>query len=425
MHGRPLRTVLLMALVLVLAGLAKAQQKPFTLEQVQGLVRDGIGDETGAKLITQRGIDFAPAEDFLQTLKAAGANDAFLQALRTAKPPQAEGAGATKPLTQIQVLSLVSGEVPNHRVATLVQERGIDFEPGNVFFTELRLAGGDDELINALKNANVTKSESIDQALLTRQTEVREHTARGAELLKKKQYADAEAEYRAAIQLDPQNADLHNSLGITLGRKGDWDGQIAEEREALRLNPNNDRAHVGLGVALSQKDDQEGAMAEYREALRLNPNNDQAHINLGNRLSHKKDWDGAIAEYREAIRLNPNNDVAHLSLGVALSQKDDQDGAITEYREAIRLNPSNEQAHINLGNRLSHKDDWNGAIAEYGEAVRLNSGNHAAHYNLGMAYEHQGNRQAALQEYRTAYELSPKNATYQKAFERLNTPGSL
>jgi len=46
---------------------------PFTQEQVSNMVRDGFGDQSGAKLIEQRGIDFAPAEDFLQTLKAAGA----------------------------------------------------------------------------------------------------------------------------------------------------------------------------------------------------------------------------------------------------------------------------------------------------------------------------------------------------------------
>ena len=36
--------------------------KPFTQEQVSNMVRDGFGDESGAKLIEQRGIDFAPAE---------------------------------------------------------------------------------------------------------------------------------------------------------------------------------------------------------------------------------------------------------------------------------------------------------------------------------------------------------------------------
>ncbi|HMD86252.1 MAG TPA: hypothetical protein VKO18_16285 [Terriglobia bacterium] len=39
---------------------ARAQQKPFTQEQVSNMVRDGFGDESGAKLIERRGIDFAP-----------------------------------------------------------------------------------------------------------------------------------------------------------------------------------------------------------------------------------------------------------------------------------------------------------------------------------------------------------------------------
>jgi hypothetical protein len=46
--------------------------------------RAGLGDGSGAKLIEQRGIDFAPAEDSLESLKAAGASEAFLKALRAA-----------------------------------------------------------------------------------------------------------------------------------------------------------------------------------------------------------------------------------------------------------------------------------------------------------------------------------------------------
>ncbi len=78
----------MLIVVVILALPMRAQQKPFTRDQVQGLVRDGLGDESGAKLIEQRGIDFAPTEDFLQSLQAAGASEAFLQTLRAAKPPE-------------------------------------------------------------------------------------------------------------------------------------------------------------------------------------------------------------------------------------------------------------------------------------------------------------------------------------------------
>jgi hypothetical protein len=113
--------------------------KPFTQEQVVSMVRDGFGDESGAKLIEERGIDFAPAEDFLQTLKAAGASEAFLNALRAARPP--EPATPKKPLNQVQVFALLAGGVPSHRVTMLVQERGIDFEPTDDYLQEVRLAG--------------------------------------------------------------------------------------------------------------------------------------------------------------------------------------------------------------------------------------------------------------------------------------------
>ncbi len=108
---------------------APQNPKPFTQEQVEGLVRDGLGDDSGAKLIEQRGIDFAPAEDFLRSLKAAGASEAFLNALRAAVAPglspahaalkggsTAAGppASAKKPLNQVQVFALLAGQVPSH-----------------------------------------------------------------------------------------------------------------------------------------------------------------------------------------------------------------------------------------------------------------------------------------------------------------------
>ena len=427
--------------------------KPPTQEQVSNMVRDGFGDESGAKLIEQPGIDFAPAEDFLQTLKAAGASEAFLKALRAAvapglspapadvaaslprhggvKPPLRHAplkggsttagppASAKKPLNQVQVFALLAGQVPSHRVTMLVEERGIDFEPNDDYLQEVRLAGGEDELISALKSAKVTKPVTVDPAAQARQAEARQHVAHGAESFRAKRYADAESEFRAAVRLDPQNAELHDDLGVALGNEGDWKGEIAEYREALHMNPNDDMAHNNLGATLGSKGDWDGAVAEYRDALRLNPSNDLAHVGLAVALGEKGEGNGEITEYREALRLNPNNDVAHYNLGVALGARGDGDGEIMEYREALRLNPNHVQAHCNLGSALGHKGDWDGAIAEFREALRSDPNLADAHYNLGCALEEKGDRQGALEEFRAAYMLDPKDVTYKQNYERL------
>jgi Flp pilus assembly protein TadD len=342
MHRRVLRNCLMVILGLIFAVPAVAQIKPLTEEQVQGLVHEGHGNETGARLIALRGIDFSPSDDFIQSLGSQGASDAFLQSLNLAKRLQAGGGGggAKKPLTEIQVFSLVSGEVPNQRVAMLARERGIDFDPTSEFLRQLRLAGGDDDLEDALKHSQVTRSEKPGPIVMARQTEVRQHMMRAAQCLNQKDYAQAESEYRAAIQLAPQDSDLHVGLGMALGREGNVEGQIAEDREAVRLNPYNDRAHLNLGLALARSNDQEGATAEYREALRLNPDNVGAHISMGIRLSQMGDDNGAIAEYSEAVRLYPNNFAAHYSLGMAYEHQGNRQAALREYRIAYDHNPN-------------------------------------------------------------------------------------
>jgi Flp pilus assembly protein TadD len=185
----------------------------------------------------------------------------------------------------------------------------------------------------------VNKSEGVNPPAQAQQTEVQPHVARARQFYDAKRYADAEGEIRAALRLDPQNADLHVALGQTLFSEDDWDGAIAEEREALRLNPNVAYAHQLLGMALGKVGDWSIAIAEYREALRLDPKDEDAHRRLGEALSVKGDWNGVVEEEREAVRLNANDARAHYDLGVALERTGDRRGALQEFRAAYELEP--------------------------------------------------------------------------------------
>jgi tetratricopeptide (TPR) repeat protein len=313
--------LLMLAMGMAFALPAWAEQKPFTRDQVQGLVRDGLGDESGAKLIEQRGIDFTPGEDFLQSLKVAGAGEPFLQALRAAKHP---GPATTeKPFNEVQVLVLLAGQVPSQRVAMLVKERGLDFAPQQDYLDAVGLAGGDDVLIIGLASAKVTKPPTADPATEARQTQVWQHVARGADLARKAQYEQAEAEYRRALQLDAQDADLYACLAGVLSQQQKWGEAASAARKALGLNPNDDLAHSTLGTALGGKGDWDGAIAEEHEALRLNPNNKRAHATLAIALELKGDLQGAMEEYRAAYILDPK-DVFYKSSYERMLQKVNQ-----------------------------------------------------------------------------------------------------
>ncbi len=483
-------TILLLATGLAIALSASAQEKPFTMQQVVDMVRAGLGNDSGAALIAQRGIDFTPTQDFLRSLKSSGAKDPFLKALRANTPlgveqvnhmvraglGDASGAqmvtqrgldfGPTEeyiqslktagakdeflkavrskmPLNQVQVFAQLGAESPVQRITMLVKDRGIDFTVKDDYLQEVRLAGGDDELVAALKKAKVIPPMTDDPAGQTRQTEVRQHVARGAEFKLKGLYPDAEKEFRAALtlgtpdpdvylslasvlgrekkwdddvtaareslRLNPENVMAHIVLGLALAGQGDWDGAVAEDREALRMNSKDDYAHAYLGTALGGKHDWDGEIAEERKALDLNPNNDFARANLGAALESKGDWDGAIAEFRKALDLNPNNDAAHANLAAALCNKGDLDGSIAEYRQALALNPNSDMAHANLAAALGKKGDWDGSIAECRKALALRPNSDVAHTNLADALRNNGNWDDAVTEYHAALQLNPNN----------------
>ncbi len=475
MRHRPRLSVLIFTALMVLSLPAPAQQKPLTQEQVQGIVRSGLGDENGARAIEQRGIDFAPTESFLEALRSAGAGEIFIKALRAAKqptnasPPPGPVTAANAPLDKFQVFELLTGEVPAERMATLIRQRGIAFEPDSRTLDEMRTLGAMPEVESALLDANVY---SLDMAAYKKHVNlvVEDYSARLREtprnltlrVVLSRAYTylgDKEAEvnlFREALRLDPTNADAHVYLGWALWRKNDYQGMLSECQEALRLDPKNENAHLLRGAYLGAMSDHDGAMAEYREALRANPRNLEARAKIGEILEVKRDWEGALAEFRENLRLFPNSLDARRAVAEALEGKGDLEGAIAEYEAILRLRPSDPRGHESLATALvkkgeceraiaeyremlrldpkypvwlahtliaralAKKGDWNGAISEYREGLRLSPKNDFLHNELGTVLEHQGDVQGALAEYRAAYDLSPPFSPLKENYQRLS-----
>ena len=153
-----LRFLILIISLVVFVQPALPQQagRPLALSQLMDLVRAGMGTPELVKLIQEHGVDFDLTDDKLQALRAAGAQEPVVQALRAAKP---------KPLSKEQVLQLVAGGVPSRRTVVLVEQHSIDFVADDPYLETLRLAGADDELIAALREAS--KALEVELVVLT------------------------------------------------------------------------------------------------------------------------------------------------------------------------------------------------------------------------------------------------------------------
>jgi len=160
-------------------------------------------------------------------------------------------------------------------------------------------------------------------------------------------YADAETLYRTTIERNPASYMAHQNLGNILLQSGRLDTAVAEFRAALRIEPDNPEAHNSLGTALMQSPGGlAGAKAEFDAALRVRPDYAEAHNNLGSVLMQMPAGsDAGIAEFRAAIRLKPDSVEAHENLGLALApMPEHRQEAITELETALRLDPNDKQA---------------------------------------------------------------------------------
>ena len=141
----------ILAVMLILAmaarpSLPQQPPEPLAQDQLMTLVKAGMGTPELVRLIHDHGINFDLTDAYLQALRKAGAQEAVIQAIHAVARP--------KPLTQDQVMELVAQGVSSERAAALVRQRGIDFKAGEEYLKTLRLAGGDDTLITALREAS-------------------------------------------------------------------------------------------------------------------------------------------------------------------------------------------------------------------------------------------------------------------------------
>lgn len=94
------------------------------------------------------------------------------------------------------------------------------------------------------------------------------------------QYPPAVSEFRKALALRPDFADIRTSLGKALREAGMKDESRRELEEAKRLNPKYAPAAVQLGVTFFSMGRNAEAMAEWKSVLAVEPENPRATMFL-------------------------------------------------------------------------------------------------------------------------------------------------
>jgi hypothetical protein len=362
------RRFLILVIFLILFGWPALPQQagaPLGKDQVMDLVKAGMETPELVKLIHEHGIDFDLTDDYLQALRTAGAQEPVIQALRAVRP---------RPLSKEQVLELEAGHVPSQRAAALVKEHGIDFVADERYLQTLRLAGGDETLIAALREASqavraeLVVSTTPDAEIYldgTRQGradslgQFAAQAAPGAHTLKitRADYKDhvqavtltAHEITKAEAPLVPASAELTvvTSPGAEVYLNGELQGKAGLQGE-LALKPKPGTYTLKVSLRAKQDFEQSVTLAAERPTrieatlkdAGLNPEANRERI-LAEDAVHDKNWDSALEHYRKGVVAQPRWSAGWWNLALIYAQEkaDYADAALCmrHYVELIRM----------------------------------------------------------------------------------------
>ncbi len=119
---------------------------------------------------------------------------------------------------------------------------------------------------------------------------------------KSRNYARAAEHYRKAVEI-ADSPELHNYLGTALRTQGYYNQAAAEYRRAIELNPNYAPAHMNLGITQYYQKKMKDAIATQEKAIALNPNYPDAYFFLAQGYDKSNQPTQAIRYYRQFLDL--------------------------------------------------------------------------------------------------------------------------
>jgi len=216
--------------------------------------------------------------------------------------------------------------------------------------------------------------------------------------------------WNAAVQLYPNAPSYLIGRGNVYIRIGDYENALADYKKAIQINPEEaykvcstiycwnaavdlfptdsmvyyKRGEYYKGLGMFDK-----AISDFAQAAQLNPNDYGIFMQLGDVYNTLGDTDNAILNYTEAVRnglttctselcwtifiqLYPNSALGYMGRGDFYRISGEYSKAIDDYKKALQVEPNNNSArslYIYLGDMYNTLGEYDTAITHYNNGV--------------------------------------------------------
>lgn len=273
---------------------------------------------------------------------------------------------------------------------------------------------------------------------------------------------------RRAFALEPQNPDLHATLGAGYLLRTNAQTNLIEEaikhfKRALQLDAKHFTSLVGLAMACAQTNNAQGALVVLAQAQKLYPrrvevlflralftltlDSDTERVaRAGTQFGAvfavspellAADYDSALCQYmlgmqesalhtlEKVVQRDPSFVPAYFLIGVGHAIAKHFDQALAAWSTAVAQDSENYDLHAGMGFAYYQKGDWPNAIASFERASRLLPMDADVAACLGLAYGRAGGTLRKEREERLAKKTLLKQSSDKDAQEQRTIDGYL
>jgi len=161
--------------------------------------------------------------------------------------------------------------------------------------------------------------------------------------------AKAYESFKTAAGLSPRDPGALNDFGVACRAMRQFKDAEAHYRAALDLDASFALAHANLGNVLELQGRPREAEKALRRAVELTPDDQDAQYNLASLLCSLERPDEALPIFQSLSDAAPKRWDVLTNLGVTLLALGDLDAAEAKLRASLSIKPDNPEAHYNLG----------------------------------------------------------------------------
>lgn len=181
----------------------------------------------------------------------------------------------------------------------------------------------------------------------------------------------AEADYKAALQIDPGMVEAHEALGQLYKGQKMWDLAEAHLKKALALRPKDPQHLAGLADLYRERRRFGEAIPNYRAAVAVAPQDARLWANLGLSYRGLGRSGEALEALHQALSRDPDSGFIHFQVGLVYLETNQIDEAATALKTAALKDPRKAEPHLELGKVYDLKGEKAKALEAYRRALRL------------------------------------------------------